>query len=244
MANRNIYEDLDQLSTAAALSIAKLINSANEMGRPFSIALSGGSTPKRLHQCLTRSPTMETIKWGGVKLYFGDERTVEPDHEQSNYLMAKTTLFDQLPIPSENIYRIPAELEDHQKAADLYQQTIIETLSKSEEGIPIFDLVLLGIGDDGHIASLFPNTPILTETASFVSPVYVPKLDTWRISITYPVINHAKNIFILAAGTNKADIINDVLGSTNKDNVYPVQRIQPKGELSWYLDRAAAKHII
>ncbi len=243
MSNRKVYENLEQLSSAAAKSIAKLINSANEMGRPFSIALSGGSTPKSLYQHLAQSPLTETINWSGVKLFFGDERAVPPDNEQSNYLMAKESLFDRIPIPSENVYRIQAELSDHQRAAELYQQTIIETLPKNEVDIPVFDLILLGIGSDGHIASLFPNTPILSETKSFVSPVYISKLDTWRLSITYPVINNAKNIFILAAGAGKADIITDVLGDTNKDTIYPVQRIQPKGSLFWYLDKAAAKNI-
>ncbi len=243
MSNRKIYEDLEQLSKAAAKSIAKLINTANEMGRPFNIALSGGSTPKCLYQHLAQSPLTETINWSGVKLFFGDERAVPPDNKQSNYLMVKESLFDRIPIPSENIYRIQAELSDHQKSAELYQQTIIETLPKNEEDVPVFDLILLGIGSDGHIASLFPNTPVLSEMKSFVRPVYIPRLDTWRLSITYPVINNAKNIFILAAGANKADIIADVLGGTNKDVIYPVQRIQPKGSLFWYLDKAAAKKI-
>ena len=223
--NRKIFDDLDQLSTAVGEHIASLCDIANQTSKPFSIALSGGSTPKRLYECLAKPPLIEKINWGGVKLFFGDERSVPPDHEQSNYLMAKTALFDQLPIPSENIFRIQGELEDHSKAAELYEKTLLEMLPRSKNGIPVFDLVLLGIGADGHIASLFPGTPILTETDKFVDAVYVPALHTWRLSITYPVINNAKNVFILAAGKDKQDILSEVLSKTKTDPVYPVQKI-------------------
>ena len=239
-SNRKIFDDIDQLSAAVGEAIAELVNSATQAGRPFTIALSGGSTPKRLYECLAKPPLIEKINWSGVKIFFGDERAVPPTDEQSNYLMAKTALFDHLPIPSENIYRIQAELEDQKKAAKLYQQALLDNLDRNAKGKPVFDLVLLGLGDDGHTASLFPGTPILEEKSQFVNAVYVPKLHSWRLSITYPVINHAKRIFVLAAGDSKADILHDILCNTSSDTIYPIQRIQPKGELTWYLDKAAA----
>ena len=243
MSNRKIYDDLDQLSMAVGQEIADLSNAANQKGRPFSIALSGGSTPKRLYEKLAQPPLVDTISWGGVKIFFGDERSVPPDDTQSNFLMAKTALFDQLPIPSENIHRIQGELKDHHQAATLYQEALSESLDRNEQGIPIFDLVLLGIGTDGHIASLFPGTPLLSETKKYVGAVYVPKLHTWRLSITYPVINNAKNIFILAAGEDKQSILKNVLSNGHQEPIYPVQRIQPRGQLTWYLDKKAAAQL-
>jgi len=243
VANRKIFADLDQLSKEVGQTIVDLINQANRMGKPFSIALSGGSTPRRLYQCLAQPPLVNHVPWGGVYIFFGDERAVSPDDALSNYLMAKTTLFDHLPIPSGNTFRIMGELADHKDAAEQYQHTMLDILPR-EEGIPVFDLMLLGIGGDGHIASLFPGTPILEETEKFVRAVYVSKLHAWRLSITYPVINHAKHVFILAAGTDKAEIVHDVLGDMTNNHIYPVQRIQPKGELMWYLDSAAASKLV
>lgn len=243
MPNRKVYDDLDQLSMAVGQEIAELCRSAHQKGRPFSIALSGGSTPKRLYEALATTPLIEMIHWGGIKIFFGDERSVPPDDMHSNYRMAKTALFDHLPIPSENIHRMEAEREDHQKAATLYETALNDSLERNEQGVPIFDLVLLGIGTDGHIASLFPGTPILSETQKCVSAVYVPKLHTWRLSITYPVINHAKNVFILAAGEDKQTILKEVLNNGHLEPIYPVQRIQPCGQLTWHLDKKAAAQL-
>ena len=243
MPNRKVFDDLDQLSAAVGDIIADLCDKANRKSQPFNIALSGGSTPKRLYEYLAKPPLINKINWGGVKIFFGDERTVAPDHEDSNYRMAKTALFDQLPIPSENIFRMHAELKDHNKAAELYQDTLQEMLPRNKDGIPVFDLVLLGVGTDGHIASLFPGTPILSEDKKFVDAVYVPKLHTWRLSITYPIINNAKNIFILSAGKDKQDILCKVLNEETSETLYPVQRIQPKGKLTWYLDQLAAANL-
>jgi 6-phosphogluconolactonase len=240
MPNRKVYQDLDQLSKAVCATIADMIDNANQKGRPFSIALSGGSTPKRLYQYLAQPPFVDKINWAGVKIFFGDERSVAPSDPQSNYLMAKEALFDQLPIPSENIYRIRGELADHKRAAKIYQHSLLDVLPRSEEGVPIFDLILLGIGTDGHIASLFPGTAVLAEQRDFVSAVYVPKLHAWRLTITYPVLNHAKSVFILASGAEKANIIHEVLCDISNNVIYPVQGIQPKGELTWFLDEAAA----
>lgn len=242
--NRKVLADLDQLSLSVGETIAALIKQANQMGRPFNMALSGGSTPRRLYECLARPPLLNDIPWAGVHIYFGDERAVSPADAQSNYLMAKTAMFDHLPIPSGNIHRIEGELTDHKLAAKQYQQVLVDSLPRSEEGIPIFDLVLLGIGADGHIASLFPGTPALEETNNFVCAVYVPKLHCWRLTITYPVINNAKHIFILAAGSDKTNIVHDVLSGSTDTQIFPVQRIQPKGALTWWLDQAAAEKLV
>jgi len=240
----HIHSDYHDLCHGVAKEIASLAQNAEQRYRPFNIAFSGGSTPENIYKTLSSMRCCEQINWGGFNIYFGDERMVAPDHQDSNYLMVKNSLLDHCPIPSANIHRIQGELQDPHTAASQYQEELVEYLDKSESLIPIFDLILLGIGSDGHTASLFPNTDILVQKDKWVDAVHVKKLDSWRVSITLPVINNAKNIIIIASGKSKANIIKDVFSkaSTNKKR-YPVQLLHPSDTMAWHLDQDAAEGI-
>jgi len=194
------------------------------------IALAGGSTPERLYLALSSEPLTKQIPWHACHFYFGDERMVAHDHSDSNYAMARRALFDRVPIPAKNIHPVPTHCEQAADCAGEYE-TVISKISS-------LDLVLLGIGQDGHTASLFPNTEILTETQRLVSAVFVDKLQSWRISLTYPCINRARRVIILAQGTGKASIIQQILHS-EKFMSYPISQVRPQGDLIWHLDQEA-----
>ncbi len=240
----HIHSDYHDLCHDVAKEIASLAQRAEQRYRPFNIAFSGGSTPETIYKTLSSIHFCEQINWGGFNIYFGDERMVAPDHQDSNYLMVKNSLLDHCPIPSSNIHRIQGELQDPHTAAAQYQEELVEYLDKSESLIPIFDLVLLGIGSDGHTASLFPNTDILAQKDKWVDAVHVKKLDSWRISLTLPVINTAKNIIIIASGKSKANIIKKVFSKAKTKRAdYPVQLLQPSDTMAWHLDQDAAEGI-
>ena len=198
--------------------------------RPFTLALSGGSTPKRLYQAMAKSPLFD---WSQLELFFGDERAVPPDHADSNYRMAKEAL---LGVPA-RLHRMEAERGD----AEGYEQLLRSRLAAGSGGVPAFDLVLLGVGPDGHTASLFPGAPELDETARLVTMTQQPHLGVRRMSITLPVINAARRVWVLAAGAEKADVVARVKGI---DGPLPIQRVRPQGgELRWWLDAAAASRL-
>lgn len=234
----HLFADADTLSTAAADALITQIERSVAADRDFSLALAGGRTPRRLYELLATSSRSARLPWSRVQIFFGDERTVAPDHADSNYGMARAALFDHVPIPPQNIHRIEAEDPDPAAAARRYEAALRQYFGTADP--PCFDLILLGLGTDGHIASLFPDTAILTETDHLAAAVWVPKLDTWRISLTYPVINHARQVWLLVAGADKAAVVADVLGPAARPGRHPVQRLDPAGTLTWYLDRAAA----
>lgn len=239
-----VYANASALCEAAANRVMDLAEDAIADQGEFHIALAGGSTPRMLYSLLALSPYKEQIDWRHVFVYFGDERCVPPDHDDSNYRMAKETLLSHVPIPEENIHRIPAELADHEEAATRYAETLAHHVPCVYE-LPLFDLVLLGIGPDGHIASLFPGTPALEEDNHLTTPVYVEKFDSWRVSLTYPVINNANHVIIFASGEGKADILQTVLGdkAVEMDELLPVQRLHPRAELTWFVDADAAQYL-
>ncbi len=243
--NIEVYSNAGTLCEAAANRIMELAEDAITDQGEFHIALAGGSTPKMLYSLLALSPYKESIDWQHVYIYFGDERCVPPDHDDSNYRMAREALLSHVPIPEENIHRIEAELGNREAAADEYAETLAHNVPCVYE-LPLFDLVLLGIGPDGHIASLFPGTPALEENNHLTTPVYVEKFDSWRISVTYPVINNANHIIIFASGEGKSDIIKAVLGedpSAVSNELLPVQRLDPRADLTWFIDADAAQHL-
>lgn len=209
-------------------------------GEMFSLFLSGGSTPKALYELLASDAYRGQIDWRAVELYFGDERCVPPDSDLSNYKMAKASLIDQVPIPADNVYRMKGELEP-EEAAKQYGKMLKE---KFFDGGP--SLLLLGMGDDGHTASLFPHTAALKEdhhrcVANHVPYDYIPAGTNWRITLTYPFINRAQEIYILATGANKAERIAEVLEGPENYDTLPIQRVKPEmGRLTWYMDVAAA----
>lgn len=201
----------------------------------FHVALSGGSTPKGLYRLLASDPYASQIDWGRVHVYFGDERCVPMDHPQSNYRMAREALLDAVPVPSGQVFRIRTELPDPESVAADYGQTLQSCLPKDNR----LDLILLGVGTDGHTASLFPGTAILTVRDRLAAAVYVEKLSAWRISMTYPAIEQARQILFLVSGAAKAPVVASVL-SAPEGGTFPVQGLRAAGEANWYLDRVAA----
>ncbi len=229
-----VVPDPAAVAKEAADRIVIAAEKAIELGGSFSIALSGGSTPKALFTLLAQEPYASAIQWTKVLIFFGDERTVPPDHADSNYRMAKETLLSKVPIPGDNVYRMRGEI-DPQEAAKEYGEMLKERFG--DGGI---DLVLLGMGDDGHTASLFPHSAGLKETKHRVIANYVEKMKTWRVSMSYPFLNRSHEVLILVTGANKAKRIAEVLeGPENIENL-PIQGINPAGKLAWIMDAPAA----
>ena len=208
------------------------------------MALSGGATPKRLYERLAAAPFAREIDWSRVHIYFTDERCVPPDHPDSNFHMASEALLRHVLTPPGHIHRIRISLATIRQDAAAYAEVLRKHLPKSASGMPQFDLVLLGLGPDGHIASLFPAAGIaVTEREDrYAVAVYADRLKAWRISLSLPVIAHAKHILMLAAGEEKAAIVRRALGAAESP-VLPVQRLQPVHEMEWYLDAAAAAQL-
>jgi 6-phosphogluconolactonase len=211
-----------------------------ERGR-FMVALSGGSTPRALYQSLAQVE----LEWERVHFFFGDERAVAPNHADSNYRMAHEALFARAPIPTRNLHRIRTEHAATSAGANLaaleYENALRQAFTDDREEFPRFDLVLLGLGDDGHTASLFPGTLALGERERWVVATWVEKLASFRVTLTVPVINDARCVLFLVAGAGKAQVLHDVLEGPQRPDELPAQAIAPAyGELVWFADRAAA----
>ncbi|MEM1060459.1 MAG: 6-phosphogluconolactonase [Verrucomicrobiota bacterium] len=239
-----IFPDSDALTEAAAEQFVALAKAAVAERGAFLVALSGGSTPKRLYSLLASDPTGKyDAPWDRVQFFFGDERHVPPDDAESNYRMAKEAMFDLIKPPAENIHRVLAET-DAAEAAQLYEDTMREVCAKYgcvEGGFPRMDLTLLGMGSDGHTASLFPESKGLEEKQRWVIANWVEKFDTWRITMTYPAINQSAQISLFIAGDGKADMIREVRQDFLQKPKYPVQGVIPaNGTKTWMLDEAAA----
>ncbi|MGE0372067.1 MAG: 6-phosphogluconolactonase [Gammaproteobacteria bacterium] len=237
----HIHTDPAALARAAAARFAELAQDARSEQRGFHVALAGGSTPRLLYQTLA-ADYRERVDWAATHVYFGDERCVPPDHPDSNYGMAREALLRHVALPPAQVHRIEAEDPDPRAAARRYADLLHRHLPRArahETGR--FDLVLLGLGPDGHIASLFPDTAILDEHRAWAAAVHVDKLQAWRISLTYPVINAARHVALLVAGEGKADIVRDVVGRADTAARYPASRVHPRGELEWFIDHAAAR---
>jgi 6-phosphogluconolactonase len=239
VAKVNVYKTVELLNETVAEDILSLCQACIENHGSFHIALAGGGTPKKLYQLIASDAFRDKFPWEKIHVYFGDERCVPADHEDSNYRMANDALLTKVPIPVENIHPIRIDVDDAAASADRYNDELIESLP-SDQGTPKFDLVLLGLGDDGHTASLFPGTPILQQMEKYADAVYVEKFSSWRISITYPIINAAANIFLVTTGEGKARIVKTVMFDELPAEPYPIQRIQGQGNMYWYLDEAAA----
>lgn len=206
------------------------------------VALSGGATPRAAFELLAdpSQPWRNRMPWQALDLYWVDERCVPPDHADSNYRMTREALLDHVPLRPEQIHRIEGELEP-QAAAARYESELRNSFRLEGAEIPRFDLVALGLGSDGHTASLFPHTEALNEMSSLVAANYVPRLDAWRITLTWPVINHARSVFFLVSGEDKASIVQQVLLGPRDPDRLPSQLISPSsGILTFILDKAAA----
>lgn len=237
----HIHTDPAALAHAAAARCIELARSAQAGHGTFHVALAGGSTPRQLYRLLA-TDYRESIDWARTHVYFGDERCVAPDHPDSNYAMAHEALLRHVAIPPAQVHRIEADDPDPRAAARRYADLLQHRLPRPHaHATGCFDLVLLGLGPDGHIASLFPDTPILDEQRAWVAAVRVEKLSAWRISLTYPVLNAARHVALLVAGDGKAAVIRDVIATPGAAARYPAGRLHPAGELEWFLDHAAAR---
>lgn len=224
----------------AARRFARAASDAIQARGVFLVALSGGSTPQRLYARLAASPFVSTIPWAEVQVLWGDERCVPPDHAASNYRMARETLLDHVPIPAANVHRIRGEDDPH-AAARAYEQTLRRLLGTPGARI---DLVLLGLGDDGHTASLFPGGPAMTDGEPWVVARRVPAEPPWRVTLTPLIINAAAEILFIVSGAGKAAIVRQVLEGPRRPDELPAQLIAPAdGRVYWLLDAAAARDL-
>jgi 6-phosphogluconolactonase len=233
-----ILPTTDEMVQAAAAFIVDLAAGQIRQGLPFTIALSGGSTPRRLYETLASPPHASRLSWSRWEVFWGDERTVPPDHPDSNYRMALISFLDHVTVPSNHIHRMRGEVAP-QEAADAYEDELRRVLGGP---IPIFDLVLLGMGTDGHTASLFSATEALDQDERIVVANWVPTLNTHRLTLTLPIINAARHILFLVSGRDKAEALRTVLGPNASDEAMPpAARVRPaSGTLHWYLDPDAA----
>jgi 6-phosphogluconolactonase len=207
----------------------------------FTVALSGGSTPKALYSLLATN--YANFAWNRTFLFFGDERHVPPTDPESNYRMVNESLLTKIAIPAGNVFRVAAENPDAAAAAAEYEAQLRQFFELKPGEFPRFDLILLGMGPDGHTASLFPDSAALEENSRVVVANWVAKFNTDRITFTFPVLNRAAEVMFMACGADKADILHQVLEGNNTPPL-PSQRVQPsEGKLLWMLDEAAAAQI-
>jgi 6-phosphogluconolactonase len=232
-----VFESVEALQSAAARHIAATL-APTLTGRVMHMALSGGNTPRRMHEFLAESAG---IDWSHVHVYWGDERTVGPDHQESNFRMARESLLDRVDIPAGNIHRMRGEA-DPDEAAQEYEQILREMFDIEPPALPRLDINVLGVGDDGHTASLFPGTAALKERERWVVANVVPQQDTTRITLTYPVLNNAALTLFLVSGSGKAEAVRRVL-STDEEDKPPAAFVQPEGDVIWFLDQEAAAAI-
>lgn len=240
-----VLPDAQRLADAVAHRFVSSANAAIEAHGRFMVSLSGGSTPRSVYERLGAEPCASSVDWSRVHILWGDERCVPPDHESSNYRMAREALLDHVPVPAANVHRIRGE-EVPAQAATAYERVLREVL-RTPEGPPRtapgfrLDLVLLGLGDDGHTASLFPGSASLEVRDRWVVAEYVRAVSRWRVSLTSVVMNAAAEAAFVVSGDAKAAIVADVLEGPARPHHVPAQLIAPAdGRLSWFLDAAAA----
>ena len=224
-----IFSNPDDLARAAAeYFVAR---------RPETVALSGGSTPKLMFQILAEQ-FRDQVAWPGIQFFWSDERHVPPDHPDSNYRMANEALLSHVPVSTNNVHRIPGENPNAAAAASEYEKTIVQL---TKQKLPRLDLILLGLGTDGHTASIFPGSEVLHETKRLVAAPYVEKFKSYRITMTLPLLNNGAAILFLVSGAEKAQIVKEIFEGGNR---YPAQAVAPtQGELIWMLDREAAAYL-
>lgn len=240
-AEIKVFSDIEEMSRQAASRFVRLANQRVAENRLFTVALSGGSTPRRLYEILGTAPTAQRIPWANTQVFQVDERCVPPDHIESNYRMIHEALLSRGAIPESNFHRMAGELADHDEAARQYGEEIRRVLRPKPADWPRLELVFLGMGPDGHTASLFPGSDALDVQVMWVAPNYVDKLKAYRLTLTLPVLNAAASIIFLVAGADKAETVRQVLDASGEPDRFPAQRVRPtNGQVSWYLDEAAA----
>ena len=231
-----VREDKHAISHSVAGAMVELIATTLSSRDYFTVALAGGSTPELLYRLLATDYASQ-VPWNKVLFFWGDERYVPHDHEKSNYRMAKEAMLDHVSIPESHIFPIPTHITNPKDAAAAYAAELKQKLALS---IGRFDLVLLGMGDDGHTASLFPGSPSLDETKRYAVASQAPVEPTQRITLTYPVLNNARNVYFLVAGTSKGPALRCVAGRPSEVTICPSSGVKPTdGRLIWWVDEAA-----
>jgi 6-phosphogluconolactonase len=227
-----VYENADEVARAGADEVARTVAGIlADHGRAF-VALAGGNTPKATYKLLATPAWRDRVEWPRIEIFFGDERCVPPDHADSNYRMAREALLDHVPLGADRVHRIAGERPPAEAAAQ-YQQKLARLGDP-----PRLDLVLLGMGPDGHTASLFPATPVLTETRALAAAVYVDKLESWRVTLTAPVLSSAAHVLITAVGAEKAEALATALAGSA--GAVPIQLVRAIDQ-RWLVDRDAAQ---
>ncbi len=235
----SVHPDPDALALAAAERFVAAAGDAVSARNRFTVVLAGGSTPRALYERLATPGYRERTPWEKTIVLFGDERWVGPDDARSNYRMAKESLLEHVSVRSDNLHRMVGESSDPAQAARAYEATLRGLFAGAAR--PRFDLVLLGMGPDGHTASLFPGTAALGEASRWVVANHVPQLETWRITMTYPALVAARHVLFLIAGGAKAQVVAEAFGGVPHDSPYPVEKIVPtNGVLEVLLDADAA----
>ena len=236
-AETKILADAGAVSLAAAREFSRLARESVSAKGEFTVALAGGSTPRGAYQILAKDG--QELPWEKIQVFFGDERAVPPDHADSNYGMARDALLSHVPIPARNVHRMKGEVEAA-AAAEQYEGVVRRHFGLGNGEIPRFDLIMLGMGDDGHTASLFPGSQALDETARLVVANWVEKFQQHRLTFTFPVLNNAAEVMFLIAGPSKAKVIGEILRQSAPAGRYPVQSVKPTaGRVLWLLDRTA-----
>ena len=230
------------LFEVAAEEVVRAATEAVAQSGRFTIALSGGSTPKNLFNLLATN-ARTVFPWDRTYFFWSDERHVPPTDPESNYRMAEEIMLSKIPVNAGNVFRIAAENPDAAAAAEAYEQTLRKFFQLQPGQVPAFDLILLGMGPDGHTASLFPNTAGLQEKTRLVIANWVDKLKANRLTMTLPVLNSAREVAFLASGTDKAQVLRTVLEEDAPPEQYPAKLVRPTGRLIWFVDRAAASQL-
>lgn len=246
-----IFQNLEELNDFAAEKFVEMATEAIEKRGSFTLALAGGSTPKSLYKLLSSEKFKGKIDWSKVFFFFGDERNVLINDAESNFKMADENIFQPLKIAETNIFRWKTELQNPKEIADDYEKVIHShfnstlKLSAAADGSGLqFDLILLGMGADGHTASLFPFTEALRETEKIAVENYVEKLDSVRFTLTFPVINNARNVMFLVKGADKAETLRGVLEGEYQPEIFPSQNVKPvNGNLFWLCDGESAVYL-
>jgi len=234
--NIHLYSNKEKLVIATTEHVVNSIGQAIRQNGLCNMALAGGNTPGGVYSVLAASPYRERVDWGRLHLFWGDERMVPPEHQDSNFRMVQKTLLDHIKIPDENIHRIRGEI-----TPELAAEECAETLrTHFKDDLPRFDLILLGLGEDGHTASLFPDTDAVEECEKHAVAVFVPKLNAWRVTLTLPVLNAAREILFLVSGKSKSDIVQRIMSIKQPAKEFPATMVNPEnGTIHWMLDSEA-----
>ena len=237
-----VYRDPEQVAAAAAELFVDTAAESISARERFRVVLSGGSTPRRAYQLLATEPFARRVDWEKVEFFWGDERYVPAADPDSNYRLAAETLLQRVPAPSFNIHRVPTEVSPPSAAAFAYESSIRQSFGEAQS-TPHFDLIFLGLGTNGHTASLFPHSPALQETSHLVLADFVSEVNAWRITMTAPLLNRGRTVAFLINGQKKADVFREVVLGPRDPQHLPAQLIAPQGHLLWLADQPAASRL-